>query len=66
MVKKTGQSILDYVILLLVIITALMVMSRYVRNALSGKIREGADSIGQGYLYSNEATRVTRDTIQNQ
>jgi hypothetical protein len=63
--KKIAQSILDYVILLLVVITALMVMGHYVRNSLSGRIREGADTIGQGRIYSNESTQINGNIIEN-
>jgi hypothetical protein len=49
--KRAGQAILDYVMLLLIIIASLSVMGYYIRNTLSGKMREGADSIGQGEVF---------------
>lgn len=49
--KKRGQSILDYVILLAVVIVALLIMGYYIRNTLSGKVREGADVMGGGEVY---------------
>ncbi|MFA5157461.1 MAG: hypothetical protein WC532_08805 [Candidatus Omnitrophota bacterium] len=64
--KKNSQTILDYVILLLVVITALMIMGHYVRNSLSGKMREGADVFSQGEVYSNANTHITENTITNE
>lgn len=60
--KRNGQAILDYVILLLVIISALLIIKHYIRNTLSGKIREGADTIGQGEVYRPGYTSVTTTT----
>jgi len=58
MIKTKGQAILDYVILLLVIVAALLIMGYYIRNTISGKLREGADSIGQGEVYRPGSTSV--------
>ena len=51
MIRKTAQSILEYLILLIVVVACLVIMRHYLRNAISGKLREGADSIGQGEVY---------------
>ncbi len=64
MKKRDGQSIIDYVILLSVVIVALLIMGYYIRNSLSGKLREGADSIGQGDVYRPGNTTVTT-SVQN-
>jgi len=63
--KGRGQAVLDYVVLLLVIIAALLITGYYVRNALSGKMREGADSFGQGEVFSPTNSQVTT-SITNQ
>lgn len=63
--KKCGQAILDYVILLAVVIAALLIMGYYIRNSLSAKLREGADTIGQGEVYRPGNTTVTT-TVENQ
>lgn len=62
--KRYGQAILDYVILLAVVIVALLIMGYYVRNSLSAKLREGADAIGQGDVYRPGSTTVTT-TVEN-
>ena len=66
--KKNAQAILEYTILLIIIIASLLVMRYYLRNTLSGKMREGADSIGQAEVYGpyNASTMITTDTLKNQ
>jgi len=48
---KKGQGILDYVVLLTIVIVILLLMGYYIRNSLSGKLREGADTVGRGEVY---------------
>jgi uncharacterized protein (UPF0333 family) len=64
--RKKAQSILEYVILLIIIIASLVIMRYYLRNAFSGKMREGADSIGQGEVYRPGQTNIIKNTIENQ
>jgi hypothetical protein len=59
MMKKNAQSILEYVILLIVVIVCLAAMRSYFRNSLSGKLRDAGDSIGQGEVYQPGKT-ITR------
>lgn len=49
---KRGQSMLDYVLFLTIIIATLLIMGYYIRNSLSGKYREAADTFGTGEVYS--------------
>ncbi len=62
MIKKKAQAILDFVMLLLIVIAALGTMGYYIRNTLSGKMREGADSIGQGEVFRPGSTNTTGST----
>jgi len=55
---KKGQGMLDYVILLTIVIAILLIMGYYIRNSLSGKIREGADVFGKGEVYMPGHTEV--------
>jgi len=48
---RRGQFIVGYVVLLAIVIAALMVIGSYVRNAMSGKIRQGGDALGSGGQY---------------
>ncbi len=63
--KRKAQAILDYVVLLAIVIAALLIMGYYIRNTVSGKLREGADTIGQGEVYRPGSTTVTT-TVNNQ
>lgn len=65
MKKTNGQSILDYVILLGVVIVALLIMGYYIRNSISGKLREGADTIGRGEVYGPGTTKIIKNSVQN-
>lgn len=57
--KKKAQGIADYVILLIVAVTALLIIGYYVRNVICGKLRDGADVFGQGEIYQPESSAVT-------
>ncbi len=57
--NKHAQSILDYVAIFAIIIVVLLIMSYYIRNSLSGKIRESADVFGSGEVYDPGDTTVT-------
>lgn len=48
---KAAQGTLDHIIFLCLIIAALLVMGNYIRNSLSGKWRETADTFGRGEVY---------------
>jgi len=68
--SRRAQGILEYAIVLLTIIAALLIMGYYVRGGLSGKIREAADTYGQGEVYapdvgSNPNKTVASVTITN-
>lgn len=52
----TGQAMLDYVILTAIVIAVLLIMGYYVRNSLSGKLRESADVFGGGEVYEPSVT----------
>ncbi len=49
--NKQAQAILDYVLLLSIVVVVLFLMGIYIRNSLSGKTRDAADSLGGGELY---------------
>jgi len=59
---KRAQGILEYVIALVAVIAALIIMGIYVRGGLSGKIREAAETFGQGDAYSPNVTGSPKQT----
>jgi len=69
MLGKRGQSTLEYAVLIVVIIAALVAMQVYLKRGIQGRTRESADQIGEqfspGYTTSNRMTTTfaqTRDT----
>lgn len=79
---KRGQSTLEYAVLIVVIIAALIAMQVYLKRGIQGRVRESADQIGEqfspGYTISNRYTQTysksteatdaysTRTEIENQ
>jgi hypothetical protein len=56
--NRGGQSILDYVFLVCIVIVGLLIMGYYIRNSLSGRFRETADVFGSGEVYHPGKTVV--------
>lgn len=56
--KKHCQTIIEYSVLIAVCVLALLSMFFYIRNSISGKMREAADVFGQGEQYSVTNTTV--------
>ena len=50
--RNKAQSVVEYVVVILAIITALLVIGYYVKGGLSGKMREAADAYGGGEVYA--------------
>jgi hypothetical protein len=79
---RKGQSTLEYAVLIVVIIAALIAMQVYLKRGVQGRMRESTDQIGDqyspGYTISNKIKRSnsnstersdrwqTTTTIQNQ
>jgi hypothetical protein len=47
--KNPGQSALEYMIFIVLLVIALIASQIYIKRAMQGKWREAADSIGQQY-----------------
>lgn len=67
--KKRGQSTLEYAVLIVVIIAALIAMQVYLKRGVQGRMRESSDQIGEqfspGFTVSNRVTNTfsqSRDT----
>lgn len=60
LIKRRGQSTLEYAILIVVVIMALVGMQAYLKRGLSGRMRDSADQIGgqfnPNYAYGNVTT----------
>jgi hypothetical protein len=49
LIKKNGQSTLEYAILMVVVIAALITMQSYIRRAYQGRLKDGSDQIGEQF-----------------
>ena len=47
--SKKGQSTLEYAILILIVIVALLAMQTYLKRGVQGRMRESSDNIGEAY-----------------
>ncbi len=64
--SKKGQSTLEYAVLIVVIIAALIAMQVYLKRGIQGRMRESSDQIGEqfspGYTISNRVTQTMSNT----
>lgn len=48
-----AQSVLEYAVVVLALVLALLAMQGYIRRGMQGKLRQAADSLGQQYAPAN-------------
>ncbi len=58
--KMRGQSTLEYAVLIIIIIGALLAIQVYVKRGVQGRLRSAADDIGDQFSPGN--TNVTKST----
>ena len=61
--QKRGQSTLEYAVLIVVIIGALLSIQVYLKRGVQGRLKSAADDIGDQYSEGN--TNVIKTTIRN-
>ena len=59
---KTGQSTLEYAILIAVIVGGLIGMQAYVKRGVQGRLRNSADDIGDQYSPGQVESSFTTET----
>jgi len=60
-VRKTGQSTVEYSVLVIIVLGALLATQSYVKRALQGRYKDAADEIGDQYSPGNSNySRLTR------
>ena len=61
--KRNGQSTVEYAVLILVIVAALVAIQVYMKRGVEGKMRDSSDRIGEqysaGHMSSTETTTQT-------
>jgi len=63
--KKRGQSTLEYAILIIIIIGALLSIQVYIKRGIQGRLKGAADDIGDQFSPGNTNSRITTRTISN-
>lgn len=70
--KNSAQSTLEYVIIIAVAVAALIAMQAYLKRGMQGRMRESAENISSGTMYSPGAsysnqsiTRSINETSQS-
>ena len=61
--QKRGQSTLEYAVLIVVIIGALLTIQVYIKRGVQGRLKSAADDIGDQYSDGN--TNVVQTIIRN-
>ena len=65
--RNTGQSILEYAILLGVVIAALLIMQMFIKRSYQGSLKESADKMGEQFAAGGTTIKQARtmNTDQN-
>jgi uncharacterized protein (UPF0333 family) len=58
--KKAGQSTLEYVILVVIVIAALLSIQMYLKRGIQGRARSAADDIGEQYATTTNWHKTVR------
>ncbi len=63
--QKRGQSTLEYAVLIVVIIGALLTIQVYIKRGVQGRLKSAADDIGDQYSEGNTNELKTTKTFSN-
>ncbi len=70
--KIKGQSTLEYAVLIIIIIGALLSIQAYIKRGVQGRLKQATDDVGeqfsvgnQNYLRNVHSKSTTRDTFMN-
>ena len=63
--KKKGQSTLEYAVLIVIIIAALLAMNQYIKRGLQGRLKSSTDDIGDQFSPGNTNFVKTTKTASN-
>ena len=60
--KIKGQSTLEYAVLIIIVIGALLSIQVYIKRGIQGRLRSAADDIGEQYSVGNMNVRTLTST----
>lgn len=69
--SKRGQSTLEYAVLIIIIIAAILTIQNYVKRGIQGRMKSSADDIGDQFQgnyvkYTNTASRTKQRTVNGE
>ena len=56
--KRNGQSVLEYIILIVIVIAALLTLQVYMKRGLQGRLKQATDDIGDQYTTAKDANYI--------
>jgi uncharacterized protein (UPF0333 family) len=60
--RKKGQSTLEYAILIIIVMAALLSIQVYIKRGIQGRMKQAADDIGDQFSPQNTSVTITRRT----
>lgn len=63
--KIKGQSTLEYAVLIIIVIGALLSIQVYIKRGIQGRLKSAADDIGDQFSVGNTNVRTTTSTTSN-
>ncbi|MFA5357032.1 MAG: hypothetical protein WC301_06520 [Candidatus Omnitrophota bacterium] len=57
-IYKKGMGVMEYILVIAVVVAALVGMQVYIKRAISGRIRQGADTFGYGRQYDAPEMKI--------
>lgn len=61
--QKKGQSTLEYAVLVMIIIAALLTIQNYVKRGVQGRLKSSSDDIGDQFSVGNQNAIKTTHTV---
>ena len=62
--NRRGQSILEYAILMVIVIAALLSLQTYIKRGIQGRLKQATDDIGEQYGTNTTFNKTTRSYSQ--
>ena len=63
--KMKGQSTLEYAVLIIIVIGALLSIQVYIKRGVQGRLKSASDDIGEQYSPGNTNVHMLTHTISN-
>jgi hypothetical protein len=57
--RRKGQTTLEYAVIIVVVVAALLAIQYYMKRGVEGRLRESVDSVGEQYSAGNTTSKFT-------